>query len=73
MGAKDTSVHCLLQTSDFCQVNKCDLLVHYRSELLRRWKNINGLRATYGALLKACVDTGNTDAAQKIVDVLKGR
>lgn len=44
-----------------------------RSELLRVWKKQYGMRATYKALLKACVSTHNHDAADiKIIKLLGG-
>ena len=47
-------------------------LLAIRSELLRAWKDQNGLNATYANLLKACVQTNNADAANTIVELLKG-
>ena len=40
--------------------------------MLRAWKNQTA-EATYAVLLKACVNTNNKDAAQKIADLLKGK
>ena len=45
-------------------------LVPYRTQLLQTW-NEKSEEATYGDLLKACVDIGSK-GAQKIVDFLKG-
>ena len=55
--------------------NYVDTVIHYlhyyRLEALKRWKNRYGLRATYGNLLKLCVETGHTECAQVICDILK--
>lgn len=47
-------------------------LLANRSELLRVWKKENGSNATYENLLKACVQTNNAEAANTIVELLKG-
>ena len=39
--------------------------------MLRTWKNKNS-NATYATLLEACVESSNKDAAEKIVELLKG-
>ena len=44
-----------------------------RADLLREWRTDNGLKATYKALLEACVKTTNGDAADRIVEYLNGK
>ena len=44
---------------------------YYRREALKRWRNRCGLHATYGNLLKLCVEAKYTKCAQVICDILK--
>lgn len=57
----------LLTLSLTCYLHPC------RCELLHEWKSSNGSRATYRALLEACVKTDNADAANSIVTLLCGK
>ena len=61
----------------FTEVVSCIIVTGYllltpRADFLRVWKQGNGMRATYAVLLKACVATSNTAAAEMIVKVLRG-
>ena len=42
-----------------------------RREALRRWKNKQGPRATYGNLLEVFVRAGHTQCAEAVCEVLR--
>lgn len=42
-----------------------------RCSLLREWKRINGVNATYDALLSALIEAKETDAAGELVKCLE--
>ena len=44
----------------------------HRMELLRKWLNTAGLRATYENLVKDLLDIGESTAARAIVQLWKG-
>ena len=48
----------------------CSLL-YYRREALRRWRNKQGPRATYGNLLELFVKAGHTQCAEAVCEVLR--
>ena len=48
-----------------CSIKKC------RKEVLRRWKSNQGLRATYGNLLKLFMEAGQTQCAEAVCNVVR--
>ena len=49
-----------------------DQFVHRRA-VLRKWKEKQGLKATYGNLLRICCEAAVPDVATTICEILKSR
>ena len=42
-----------------------------RREALRKWKDKRGLVATYGNLMKVCIEAGHSQCAEAMCEILK--
>ena len=47
-------------------------MLYYRMELLKKWKEREGFRATYEELVRALLQIGNAEDAEFIVALLAG-
>ena len=57
----------------YCKLFDTGVYLLYRQAVLRKWKKLNGIDATYGKLLRLCCEKDILSLAEAICDMLRSR